>query len=80
MRVVEGAMPDPPEPGSPVWVVEPDGGRIPAMVITARFTTHVFRGDVSVRYPDGTLDLIEKERVVVKEASITIPRTAPDCS
>ena len=65
MRLVEGAMPDPPEPGSEVWIVEPDGGRVLATVITGRFKTHVFRGDVSVRYHDGGMDLVKSDRVVL---------------
>ena len=80
MRVVDGAMPDPPAPSSAVWVVGTDGVRLPATVITARFKTHVFRGNVSVRYADGTFDLIEKERVILKETSMTLSRTAQDDS
>lgn len=34
-----------------------------ATVICPDFKTHVYRGMVSVRYPDGGLDLVESERV-----------------
>jgi hypothetical protein len=42
-----------------VRVRKDDGFSLPATVVQARFKTHVFRGDISIRYPDGTMDLVE---------------------
>lgn len=53
MRLITGGMP---EAGDVVTI----DGR-PATVLKAGFSTHVFRDDVSIRYEDGTLDLIPLE-------------------
>lgn len=50
------------EPGARV-VVHGERGSRSATVVASAFKSHVFRDDVSVRYPDGTLDLIPVERV-----------------
>ena len=55
MRLIEGGLP---APGEVVMV----GGK-KATVVHAAFSTAVFRGDVSVRFDDGTLELLPLENV-----------------
>lgn len=65
MELLEGGIPG---PGTPVEIDHAGRGR-EAVVVASGFKTHVFRGDVSVRYTDGTMDLVPAERV---------RRSAPD--
>ena len=55
MRLIQGGLPAPGEHVSA-------RGR-QATVIQASFTTHVFRGDVSIRFADGTLGLVPLESI-----------------
>lgn len=58
MRLIRGGKPDPLQKGETVLVE----GRT-ATVVCPAFTTHVYRGMVSVDFGDGELGLVEEEHV-----------------
>ena len=64
MRLLPTGDPAPPKTGDPLPIDNGHESRCPARVVKADFYTPVFRGDVSVRYDDGTLDLVDSQRII----------------